>query len=356
MGNNRLDRDSIPSLAEVFKDDFLFGFGGMQSWDVPNRLLSGDPTLTALIRKHARIVTVNSLYPPQLAGKGFQPEWNWKMCDDLVAWAQKNGMKIRFHPLTWLFHREQGLECLLKKPDGSLVDRDTAIGKISDYVHTVLGRYKGVGYAVDVLNEATPRHKGDPEKNGLKPGLWQEVVGPEIVEIVFKAAREADPGIKLFYNEDEMWQADKRPYDLALIQNLKSKGLIDGIGMQQHITMERPTLKELDEEFADFARLGLDIHITELDLNMNPHHNVTRWTDELAQDQARRYRDVFEVYKKYGLKSSLPGKLTAVMPWEILDPQTWLSRYHPGVPNWPLFFDGKMDPKPAFWAIVGGKG
>jgi hypothetical protein len=69
------------------------------------------------------------------------------------------------------------------------------------------------------------------------------------------------------------------------------------------------------------------------------------FTPELDEAIAKRYRALFDVYKKYA------GTITAVMNWNVTDASSWL-RHHP-TPHatWPLLFDADGKPKAAFWAL-----
>ncbi|MFA6505330.1 MAG: endo-1,4-beta-xylanase [Treponemataceae bacterium] len=334
----------VPSLAQRFSGKFLFGFGGTNDKGIRSALGNPDAAVTRIIERHSNIIGLNGFYPSVVRRK--DGSWKWEAPEQLLAFADRHPeWPRRAHVPFWPFNEGNNLEWLLRDSQGQVLDRPRALAILKEHYLTVMGRYKGRFQYWDVINEVVDPAQGD----GLRKGLWKEVIGPELVEWAFRFAREADPGAKLFYNDYHEWKPAKRAAIVRLVTDLKAKGLIDGIGLQQHITLSDPTLKELDESLAVYSALGLEIHITELDVDMNPKGALTEFTPEMAALQAERYRGVFSVYEKYA------GKITAVMTWNVTDADTWLSRRpnRPAAPNWPLLFDGQGKPKPAYYAVLG---
>ena len=131
-----------------------------------------------------------------------------------------------------------------------------------------------------------------------------------------------------------------------LVKKLKSKGLIDGIGMQQHVNLFEPSASELNKTISRFAELGVEIHVTELDVETNRNGQYLELTPELNQKLAKRYKELFDIYLKHA------GQITAVMTFNVTDASSWL-RHHPSAhATWPLLFDAQGQPKPAFWALA----
>ena len=65
--------------------------------------------------------------------------------------------------------------------------------------------------------------------------------------------------------------------------------------------------------------------------------------DEMQQQLARRYADVFGVFLKHR------AAVTRVTFWGLSDADSWLNR---GRMNYPLLWDRQRQPKPAFTAVV----
>ena len=99
---------------------------------------------------------------------------------------------------------------------------------------------------------------------------------------------------------------------------------------------------------------GLKVMYMELDINLlpntardadpavaNPYANGL--PDDVQQQLARRYADVFRVFLKHS------DAVTRVTFWGLSDADSWLNR---GRMNYPLLWDRQRQPKPAFNAVV----
>jgi endo-1,4-beta-xylanase len=332
-----------PSLAKVFEDQFRFGFGGTNDRIVRQGLAQPDSPIRRIVEHHSNIIGINCFYAATIRPDA--KTWKWDNCEQLLGFADQHpDWPRRAHVAFWPFQSKPGLnlEWLIKDEAGQPVARDEAINRLREHIHAVIGRYKGRFQYWDVVNEVI-----DPQQpDGLRKGLWKDVVGPEVIDIAFQAAREADPAAKLFYNDFNEWVPAKRELIFKLVKGLKDKGLVDGIGLQAHYNMQSPTPRELDAAIARYAELGLEIHITELDVEVNKDGKLTEFTPALAEAQAKRYREIFDVYLKHA------GKITAVMTWNVTDNSSWLRNHPTPHATWPLLFDAEGQPKPAFWRLV----
>ncbi len=64
------------------------------------------------------------------------------------------------------------------------------------HIKSVVGHYRGQIYAWDVVNEAVN------QDGTLRNTFWMSKLGPEHIAMAFQWAREADPGARLFYNDN----------------------------------------------------------------------------------------------------------------------------------------------------------
>jgi GH35 family endo-1,4-beta-xylanase len=95
---------------------------------------------------------------------------------------------------------------------------------------------------------------------------------PNYIDIAFQAAaaaRGANSSVKLFYNDysaEPMNAKSDKVYNL--VKGMKERGIpIDGVGLQFHISVDgHPPLEEIAENMARLGKLGLEVHITEMDL------------------------------------------------------------------------------------------
>ena len=194
----------------------------------------------------------------------------------------------------------------------------------------------------DVVNEAfseqgTMREAGS---NNIVSGqsAWVKVFGDDsFINYAFKFARQYAPeGCKLFYNDYNEYTPAKRDGIIKKIKELVKEGNIDGIGMQSHIGMSYPSIELYEEAFRKYDELGLEIHITELDIDQKSN------SQESMLDLAQRYQDVFNLYKKLVNEGV---NLTAVITWGISDSSSWIGGY-------PNLFDTDYQAKDAFYAVA----
>lgn len=331
----------FPALAQVYAPHFKFGFGGLNDKVVRAGLAQSVSPIHSIVTQQSNILGINCFYPAQVHPK--EGVYRWSDCEPLMAYADQYPNKMRRgHVLFWPSNDRHHLEWLLSDSDGKPVTRAQAIEKLRNHVQTIVGRYRGRIQYWDVVNEAIDPQQAD----GLRAGRWKDLLGEEMLDVAFSAAREADPQAKLFYNDFQEWRPGKRERIFALVQRLKAKGLIDGIGLQQHVSLTEPSVAELDQTLARFAQLGLEIHITELDVEANRNGQLSQITPELDAAIAQRYRALFDVYMKYA------GKITAVMNWNVTDASSWLRNHPTPHATWPLLFDADGKPKAAFWALT----
>lgn len=101
--------------------------------------------------------------------------------------------------------------------------------RIRKYIQTVVSRYKDAVYCWDVVNEAISEEKGEYLRTSSP---WYKILSEEYIELAFRYAHEANPNAKLFYNDFNTWQPEKRDKIIRLVKSLKDKGVpVDGIGM-----------------------------------------------------------------------------------------------------------------------------
>ncbi len=152
--------------------------------------------------------------------------------DELVAFAETHGMKVRGHNFVW--HES------IPKWFEMTVTKENARKFLTDHIMAVGGRYKGRIHSWDVVNEAIQIKDGHPD--GLRTSSpWMERLGPEYIDIAFRTARQADPRALLTYNDygieyDNEEEERKRAAVLGLLRRMKAAGTpIDALGIQSHI-------------------------------------------------------------------------------------------------------------------------
>lgn len=296
----------------------------------------------------------NSLTPENDMKMGpIQPKegvFNWGPSDKIVDFAVKNNMKVRGHALCW--HEQVGDWFFVDK-EGNNVSRELLLQRLRTHIHTVVNRYKGKIYAWDVVNEAID----DNPNNLIRSSKWTEIIGDDYIEKAFEYAHEADPNAKLFYNDYNSERPEKVERIYTLLKRLKDKNIpINGVGLQGHWSIFEPSRNELEYAIQKYASLGLEIHVTELDVSIYKWEKEKRakrsdesdeYTPELQKAQANQYKMFFEVFRKY------KNNVTNVTFWNVTDKYSWLDHYPvEGRKNHPSLFDTNGKPKAAFWEVV----
>jgi endo-1,4-beta-xylanase len=266
--------------------------------------------------------------------------------DSLVAFAEAHKMKVRGHNFVW----HEAIPTWF----AGTVNKDNARKFLIDHIQTVGGRYKGKIHSWDVVNEAIWIQDGRPD--GLRSSSpWFQMLGPEYIDLAFRTAREADPAALLTYNDygieyDNDEDGKKRAAVLGLLRRMKTDNVpLDALGIQSHIhaPAKAPFKKGIRELLDGAKALGLQVYVTELDVNDDA---VT------IDDIAKRDEIVADVYRDY-LTNVLDGpEIKAVLTWGATDRNSWLNhgkirKLHPDRLERPLPFDPEDAPAPAFFAM-----
>lgn len=297
----------------------------------------------------------NSLTPENVMKMGPihpQPDrYNWAGADSIVAFAQRNGLRVRGHNLCW---HNQAPAWMFVDDKGKTVTKEVLLQRLKDHITTVVSRYKGRIYAWDVVNEAI----SDKPDEYLRNSPWLQICGEEYIAKAFQWAHEADPDAQLFYNDYNEINPQKREKIYKLVKSLKDAGVpIHGLGLQGHWAINEPSYGQLDSTLARFSGLGLKLQITELDISVYPKEHSARerrpedadtaYTVQKQDKQAEVYKNCFALFRKY--KQVLSG----VTFWNISDRYTWLSNFPVrNRTDYPLLFDKNLQPKKAYWEVV----
>jgi endo-1,4-beta-xylanase len=235
--------------------------------------------------------------------------------------------------------------------NGPRASRDELLARMSNHIHTVVGRYKGKIKSWDVVNEALADGGGT---NILRNSLWLQIIGPDFIAKAFQYAHEADPDAILRYNDYGLENAAKRKKLITLIKSLQAQKVpVHAIGSQAHLNVSI-TFETMDQALIEIATLGLPIHITELDVNSaaggqrgfgaDIANNAATTAGGLVSDAdkklAEAYAGIFRAFMKHH------DSVKVVTFWGVNDANSWRAQ------GKPLLFDGNSQPKPAFGAVI----
>ena len=339
-------------LAAAWRDAFLIGVA------VANETLDQRiPAHLALIAREFNSLTAeNAMKWGVIRPDGVN--WQWERADRLVAFAAEHDMHMLGHTLVW---HSQVPRSLFTDAAGNALSRGALLARMEEHIATLAGRYKGRVHTWDVVNEAVD------EGNGWRRSQWHQIIGDDFMEQAFRFARKADPGAKLLYNDYNMHNPQKREFLLKVLRDYLDRGVpIDGVGLQGHVGLAYPDLAEWERSIAAYAALGLEVHITELEVDVlpNPHEmsaeisnrfEYSRENDpfrdgltEAAQQQlADRSAELFRILLRHR------DAVKRVTFWGLHDGISWKNDFPiSGRTNHPLLFDRQMQPKPAYHRLM----
>ncbi len=287
-------------------------------------------------------------------------KYDFELADRFVDLGVRRRLFVVGHTLMW---HSQVPDWVFKDAAGNDLSRDALLARLRQHIQTVVGRYRGRVQGWDVVNEAM----GDDGKLRTdKP--WYRILGEEGIYAAFEAAHQADPEAELYYNDYSLENPVKSAAVLRLALAIRARGLrIDAIGTQEHATRDWPVAAQVRSMIDLFDQAGFKMMVTELDVSILPRPesyggadiSVVHESDPsldpyrkgLPKDQqallARRYGELMAAF------CARRGAVTRVTFWGVGDARSWLNDWPiKGRSDYPLLFDRKYRPKPAFAAAI----
>lgn len=264
-----------------------------------------------------------------------QYTFDWADADVFARFARAGGQQVRGHTLLW----HQSIPAWLT---GGGFTTDQIRDSLFHHIDAVAGRYRDDLFCWDVVNEA---FNGDGTLRDSfwynQPGIGYAANGTRYIEETFRRAGVAAPDALLFYNDyDAETINDKSDAIYAMAQDFLSRGVpLHGIGFQMH----RTTLNydSLRNNFKRFNDLGLELHITEMDIRIPVTNGVATTAD--LEAQAEVYWNIV------GVALGQP-RFKVLQTWGFTDKYSWIPGFFPGF-GAALLFDENYQRKPAYWAV-----
>ena len=331
----------VAGLAQLYEENFLIGVA------LPNYVFSHIEEYEQVILDNFNSITCeNEMKPDSLLDKKasqadlentyLHAAVHFDNCMPAVEFALKHDMKIRFHTLVWHSQTPKWFFTEDYTDDGELVGRETMLARMENYIADVLGyfqeNYPGLIYAVDVVNEAFDVGNGDENGIRMKDNLWYDTVGDDFYYQAFVFARRyASEDMKLFYNDYGCMHKTK--LILERLKQAKEEGLIDGIGMQSHLSVSDDIRFTFMLAAKEFCEEGYEVQATELDIGVKDSGTGSFRT------QGSKYKSFFRVMQNLQEEG---WPITNVTVWGLNDALSWRKD------EFALMFDGDMEPKPAY--------
>jgi len=340
------------SLKEAYRGDFVVGAALN-----PGQFTGTDVRGAALVSAQFNSITPENV----LKWERVHPRpgvYDFELPDKYVEFGEKNHMFIVGHCLVW---HNQVPDWVFKDDEGKPLTREALLQRMRDHIFTVVGRYKGRIASWDVVNEALN------EDGTLRQSKWLQIIGEDYIAKAFEYAHQADPKAQLNYNDYSIENEAKRNGVIALIKKLQAQGIpVAVVGIQGHDGLDWPSVALEDATIDAFAKLGVKVAITELDIDVLPpikqgsadvslsvkaDPKLNPYVDGLPsavqQALATQYASLFGVYMKHR------AVINRVTFWGVTDGDSWRNNWPVvGRTSYPLLFDRKGQPKPAFDAVI----
>ncbi|MGQ0672236.1 MAG: endo-1,4-beta-xylanase [Hyphomicrobium sp.] len=262
--------------------------------------------------------------------------------DRFMSFAEENGLPVRGHTLIW----HDGLPDWINR-----LGPGEAAHLLEAHIETILERYGGRVRHWDVVNE--PIGPWDHLPGNLRTGVFRNAFGEDYIARSFRLTRKLDKTARLVLNEAQTEADDEnsrtfRESFMALVRRLLDAGVpLDAVGLESHLVSSRPyDFPRFAAWLEELAALGLEVHITELDVN----------DEAFDADIAKRDKAVANMYRGF-LDAVLKVKaVTTVVNWQLADHTSWLygaalAKKSRRLPR-PLPYDSKFRRKPAWYAMA----
>jgi len=267
---------------------------------------------------------------PGLLWKDIEPRQNYfdfSMGDEQVQFALSKDMVICSHLLA--------PSSSYDNPDwvvNSYFSEDELKEILRNHIATVMNHYKGQISLWMVVEEAYL------ESYTGEDFLYQKF-SYDYLDLAYQIARDTDPSATLIYNDYDNHTPDGATTGLTkqIVERLKAKGLIDGVGLEMHLDGSNPPSKQ--DMINTMRGYGIPVYVTELDIDMK---SVPGTQEERYSRQAEIYRDIIEACLESGVCEGF-------CVWGIGDKYSWLEWTSSKAD--PTMYDDDLNPKPAYFAV-----
>ena len=327
--------ESIAYLKDVFKDKLKIGsMAGFQ-------YLNEDENF---IKNHFDIIIPEyELFPEIILnqknsieiGNNTNPQVEFRSPKKkLFQFSEKNKIALHghafvWHSLTpsWLFKENFNIS-------EKYVTKDIMDKRLENFIKNTFALFEKefpnlIIYSYDIVTEIFLTDGGGLRKE--QESNWVKIYGDDsfVIKAFTYARKYAPKGCKLLFSDFNEYIPEKTNdiYNIAL--KLKELGIIDGIGMQSHLSDNYPSLDDYKIAFEKFCSTGLEIFITELEI-------VSKDLDK----QCNFYKNLFLLYlenKEY---------ISGIIFYAVNDRWMWTTQINSGL------FDYKNRPTKSYYCVI----
>jgi endo-1,4-beta-xylanase len=345
------------SLAQTYANDFKIGVA------INGRVYGDqDPAAAALVAAQFNRVTPENELKWQSLER--QPGvLDFSQADAFVAYAERHGMEVHGHALVW---HHQVPSWLFENGAGGPATREQLLARLEQHMIALANHFGRRVQYWDVVNEAFN------DDGSLRDTPWRTIIGADYLDQAFLLADKHFPDAKLVYNDFSMEKPGKRDAVVKLVQGFKERGVrIDAIGTQAHFGLQSPTLEAIDASLTAFGNAGVEVLVSELDVDVLPPAYDSQGADlslnaelsaqlnpyadclpsDVAEQAARRWGDIFQVFVRHS------AHLHSVTLWGVSDRYSWLNNWPvKGRSNYALLFDRQLRAKKSWQRVIEAAG
>lgn len=343
------------TLQRAYHDAFKIGVAVNE--DI---IFCHDKVLCNIVKEQFNSITPENVMKAEV----INPEpgrYDFSAADAVVEFAKTNSMQVIGHTLVW---HNQTPAWFFSDSSGKPNSVEQQTQHMQSYIEKVAGRYATTIDAWDVVNEVI----GDD--GNYRDTSWVKAMGggDNLVRKAFAFAQQYAPQAKLYYNDFNAWRPAKVQGIVKMVKMLQKNNIrIDGIGIQGHWGLNYPDLEDIQNAIDAYAALGLEVMITELDMDVLP---LTKEGQIIGtgmlhpQYQNKEFRRFLDPYSE-GLPDEIMAeyeqrmlelfalfyrnrdKISRITFWGVHDAMSWKNDYPIAArTNYPLLYDRKKNPKP----------
>ncbi len=297
----------------------------------------GEAAYASAAREHSYVTCENEMKWGSIEPN--RGQFDFEPANDVVEFAQQNGMRIKGHALVWHNQLPAWVQNLTNAADARTA--------MLDHIAAVVGEYRGEIEAWDVVNEVWQNEEtwvdGQP---ALRDYVFTRLLGDSFIDEAYRAARDADPDAKLYYND---YRAEglnaKSDAIYGMVRGMVERGVpLDGVGLQMHQGAPNGVipLAEIVANMQRLADLGLEVVISETDIH--------RCAGQTPEEQRQEYHDIVAA-------CVAQPACRAITFWGVGDAYSWLrdeddTGCAAGEDPAGLLWDAAWNKKPAYYGVL----
>ncbi len=264
---------------------------------------------------------------PENAGKwgvveGTRDNYNWGDLDQMYDYTQQNNIPFKHHVFVWGAQQPNWLASLSAEEQRA---------EVEEWYSLFAQRYPNTAI-IDVVNESLPGHAPDVAVRDALGGFNDGANNPYLAAhpeygpygtgwdyliYSFAKARAYFPEAILILNDYGIINSSSAiAQHLEIVNILKERGLIDGVGIQAHaFSVDNMSSTQITNKLNLLDDAGLPIHVTELDI---------RGENGDEAQQRDRYAQIFPAFYEH-------PAVAGVTLWGYVEGQNWMD--HAGILN-----------------------